>query len=265
MQVYAAGMAAVLDRAFVRASGPDAVAYLQSMVSNDVEAVAPGGGTYALLLTPKARVISDLEVFRVDADLVLACPPQAAGDVLETLVRARFRKKVALDPADYALVWGDADGALAELETPAGVEHLLAAAPANGAATEADWELARIEAGMPRFGHEFDGASMPAEAGLETRAISFTKGCYPGQEPVARLHYRGHANRGVRGVRFDGTAAAPGTAVTVNGAEVGRITSAADSPRFGAIGLAVLRREVTDGAHCDAGGAPLTVAALPFS
>ena len=204
MQVYAAGMAAVLDRAFVRASGPDAVAYLQSMVSNDVEAVAPGGGTYALLLTPKARVIADLEVFRVDADLVLACPPQAAGDVLETLVRARFRKKVALDPADYALVWGDADDALAELETPAGVERLLAAAPANGAATEADWELARIEAGMPRFGHEFDGASMPAEAGLETRAISFTKGCYPGQEPVARLHYRGHANRGVRGLRFDG-------------------------------------------------------------
>ena len=265
MQVYAAGMAAVLDRAFVRASGPDAVAYLQSMVSNDVEAVAPGGGTYALLLTPKARVISDLEVFRVDADLVLACPPQAAGDVLETLVRARFRKKVALDPADYALVWGDADNALAELEPPAGVERLLAAAPANGAAAEADWELARIEAGMPRFGHEFDGASMPAEAGLETRAISFTKGCYPGQEPVARLHYRGHANRGVRGVRFDGTAAAPGTAVTVDGAEVGRITSAADSPRFGAIGLAVLRREVTDGAQGDAGGAPLTVAALPFS
>ncbi|HEY2788513.1 MAG TPA: hypothetical protein VGI72_03605, partial [Gaiellales bacterium] len=103
-------MAAVLDRAFVRASGPDAVTYLQSMVSNDVEAVAPGEGTYALLLTPKARVIADLEVFRVDEDLVLACPPQAAGDVLETLVRARFRKKVALDPADYALVWGDGDG-----------------------------------------------------------------------------------------------------------------------------------------------------------
>jgi aminomethyltransferase folate-binding domain-containing protein len=164
-------MAAVLDRAFVRASGPDAVAYLQSMVSNDVEAVAPGAGTYALLLTPKARVIADLEVFRVDEDLVLACPPQAATDVLETLVRARFRKKVALDPADYALVWGDGDGdgALAELETPAGVERLLAAAPGNGAASEADWELARIEAGMPRFGHEFDGSSMPAEAGRDAR------------------------------------------------------------------------------------------------
>jgi len=265
MHVYAAGMVAVLDRAFVRASGPDAVAYLQSMVSNDVEAVAPGAGTYALLLTPKARVIADLEVFRVDADLVLACPPQVAGDVLETLVRARFRKKVALDPADYALVWGEADGALAELETPAGVERLLAAPPGNGALTEADWELARIEAGMPRFGHEFDGSSMPAEAGLETRAISFTKGCYPGQEPVARLHYRGHANRGVRGVRFDGAVVEPGAEVRVDGAAVGRITSVVDSPRFGPIGLGVLRREVADGAQGEAAGTPLTVVALPFS
>ena len=258
-------MAAVLDRAFVRASGPDAVAYLQSMVTNDVEAVEPGGGTYALLLTPKARVISDLEVFRVDGDLVLACPPQAVDDVVETLVRARFRKKVAFDPVEYALVWGDADGALAELQTPAGVERLLAAAPANGAATEADWELARIEAGMPRFGHEFDASSMPAEAGLETRAISFTKGCYPGQEPVARLHYRGHANRGVRGVRFDGAPGEPGAEVTVDGAAVGRVTSAVGSPRFGPIGLAILRREVEEGAVGEAGGTPLTVVALPFS
>jgi folate-binding protein YgfZ len=257
----------VLDRAFVRASGPDAVAYLQSMVSNDVEAVAPGQGTYALLLTPKARVIADLEVFRLDDDLVLACPPQAAGDVLETLVRARFRKKVALDPAQYALVWGDAagDGALAQLETPAGVERLLPAPPGNGAATEADWELARIEAGMPRFGHEFDASSMPAEAGLETRAISFTKGCYPGQEPVARLHYRGHANRGVRGVRFDGALVEAGTEVAVDGSTVGRVTSAVESPRFGPIGLSILRREVEDGARGDAGGVPLTVVPLPFA
>ena len=208
MQVYAAGMAAVLDRAFVRASGPDAVAYLQSMVSNDVEAVAPGGGTYALLLTPKARVIADLEVFRVDADLVLACPPQAAGDVLETLVRARFRKKVALDPAGLRPRVGRRRRRAGRARD-AGRRR----APAGGGARQrcgdgGRWELARIEAGMPRFGHEFDGASMPAEAGLETRAISFTKGCYPGQEPVARLHYRGHANRGVRGLRFDGAAAA---------------------------------------------------------
>jgi tRNA-modifying protein YgfZ len=258
-------MAAVLDRAFVRASGPDAVSYLQSMVSNDVEALAPGGGTYALLLTPKARVIADLEVFRTGDELVLACPPEAVDDVLGTLLRARFRKKVALEPAEYALVWGEAADALAELDTPAGRQRLLAEPPANGSASAQEWELARIEAGVPRFGHEFDGDSMPAEAGLEQRAVSFTKGCYPGQEPVARLHYRGHANRGVRGVRFDGGLAAPGTPVTVDGAAVGRVTSAIESPRFGPIGLAVLRREVADGAQGDAGGRALTVVPLPFA
>ena len=249
----------------MRASGPDAVTYVQSMVTNDVEAIEPGGGTYALLLTPKARVIADLEVFRTGADLVLACPPETLDDVLGTLLRARFRKKVALEPAGYALVWGDADGALAELSTPIGVERLLAAAPNGGTAPDATWELARIEAGMPRFGHEFTPESMPAEAGLEDRAISFTKGCYPGQEPVARLHYRGHANRGVRGVRFDGSPAALGTHVTVDDADVGRVTSVADSPRFGPIGLAILRREVADGARGDAGGTALTVVALPFA
>ena len=118
---------------------------------------------------------------------------------------------------------------------------------------------------MPRFGHEFDASSMPAEAGLETRAISFTKGCYPGQEPVARLHYRGHANRGVRGIRFDGAVVEPGAEVTVEGAAVGRVTSAVDSPRFGPIGLAILRREIEEGAVDEAGGTPLTVVALPFS
>jgi folate-binding protein YgfZ len=258
-------MAAVRERAFVRASGPDAVSYLQSMVTNDVEAIAPGGGTYALLLTPKARVIADLEVFRTGSDLVLACPPETVDDVLGTLLRARFRKQVVLEPAGYALVWGEADGALAELVTPIGVERLLASAPNGDTAPAEAWELARIEAGMPRFGHEFTPESMPAEAGLEDRAISFTKGCYPGQEPVARLHYRGHANRGVRGVRFDGAVAVPGAHVIVERADVGRVTSVADSPRFGPIGLAILRREVAEGAAGDADGTALTVAGLPFS
>jgi tRNA-modifying protein YgfZ len=257
--------AAVLERAFVRASGPDAVAYLQSMVSNDVEAVEPGSGTYALLLTPKARVIADLEVFRTGADLVLACPPETASDVLETLLRARFRKKVVLEPAGYALVWGEADGALAELQTPMGVERLLASEPDGAVRSPDEWETARIEAGIPRYGHEFDNGSMPAEAGLVERGVSFTKGCYPGQEPVARLHYRGHANRGLRGLRFESDPPPPGTAVVVDGREVGRVTSIARSPRFGPVGLGILRREVADGAAGTAGDTAATVASLPFS
>ncbi|HEU0194479.1 MAG TPA: hypothetical protein VFQ71_09795 [Gaiellales bacterium] len=255
-------MAVVLDRATFRASGRDTRAYLQSMFSQDVEAIPDGGGAYALLLTPKARVIADAEVFAVDGALVLAFPPAAAEDAVRTLEMARFRKKVVFEPTSEVVVWHGQEG-LAELLTPAG--PLILAADPPGAAEPAErWRVARVEAGLPEFGTDFDGSSMPAEAGLEDRAISFTKGCYPGQEPVARLHYRGHANRGLRGLRHQGEPPPAGTPVILDGREVGRTGSSAASERFGPISLAVLRREVDDDAQVDAGG-PATVAALPFS
>jgi folate-binding protein YgfZ len=255
-------MAVVLDRATFRASGRDTRAYLQSMLTQDIEAIPDGGGAYALLLTPKARLIADVEVFAVDGTLVLALPPAAADDAVRTLEMARFRKKVVFEPALEVVVW-QGNAGLAELATPAGVLVLAARAPARAEPPDR-WQVARVEAGLPEFGTDFDGSSMPAEAGLEDRAISFTKGCYPGQEPVARLHYRGHANRGLRGLRHAGEPPAPGTPVVQDGREVGRTGSAAVSERFGPIGLAVLRREVADGALVVAGGAA-TVTALPFS
>jgi tRNA-modifying protein YgfZ len=256
-------MTVVPDRTLVRMTGPDAVTHLQSMVSNDVEAVPPGGGAYALLLTPKARVITDLEVFNTGVELVLACPPDVRDDLVDVLVRARFRKKVELEPAAGAVVWGDAADALATLETPIGPYRLVGEAPAgNGSG---DWEVARIEAGIPRFGREFGPDTMPAEVGLVERAVSFTKGCYPGQEPIARLHYRGHANRGLRGLAFKRGLPEAGVPVTADdGREVGRVTSVAESPRFGPIGLAVLRREVADRQKVEAGGVAAVVKPLPF-
>jgi folate-binding protein YgfZ len=263
-----AGVTTVLPRSFIRAAGRDAISYVQSMVSNDVAALAPGEGVYALLLTPKARIVADLEVFRVgDDELALAAHPDVGAAALETLLRSRFRAKVDLEPSDGALVWGgETDGALATLATPAGPVALLPAAPADAERSLGGWEVARVEAGVPRYGREFDESAMPAEAGLVPLAISFTKGCYPGQEPVARLQHRGHANRGVRGLEFPGQAAPdPGTPVEAGGRAVGRVTSVVRSPRFGAIGLGVLRREVENGATVDAGGRPATVRALPFS
>jgi tRNA-modifying protein YgfZ len=244
-------------------TGPDAVTHLQSMVSNDVESIPAGGGAYALLLTPKARVISDLEVFNTGAELVLACPPEVRDDLVEVLVRARFRKKVELEPAAGAVVWGEAADALATLETPIGPYRLVERAPAeNGSGA---WEIARIEAGIPRFGREFGPDTMPAEAGLVERAVSFTKGCYPGQEPIARLHYRGHANRGLRGLAFRRGLPEVGVPVTSDdGREIGRVTSVAESARFGPIGLAVLRREVADRQKVEAGGVAAVVKPLPF-
>jgi tRNA-modifying protein YgfZ len=254
-------MAVVLERATFRASGRDTRPYLQSMLSQDVESIPDGGGAYALLLTPKARVIADVEVFMVDGALVLALPPAAAEDAVRTLEMARFRKKVVFEPTSEVVVW-HGDRGLAELATPAG-PLVLAARPPGMLEPAERWLVARVEAGLPEFGADFDGSSMPAEAGLEDRAISFTKGCYPGQEPVARLHYRGHANRGLRGLRYGGEPPPPGTPVVLDGREVGRTGSAAVSERFGPIGLAVLRMEVGDGAQVDAGGVAV-VASLPF-
>jgi folate-binding Fe-S cluster repair protein YgfZ len=105
---------------------------------------------------------------------------------------------------------------------------------------------------------------MPAEAGLVPLAVSFTKGCYPGQEPVARLQYRGRANRGLRGLAFADAVAPAGTPVALGEREVGRVTTSVLSPRFGPIGLAVLRREVADGDVVAAGEHRATVRALPF-
>jgi len=261
--VYPSGMTAVLDRSLISVTGPDAPKYLQSMLTNDVERVVPGGGVYALLLTPKARIIADLEVFGVgEGEYVLGTPVEAREAVLQALVRSRFRSKVELEPVEGGVAWGKTEAARAMLQTPAGPEALLdSAAPAD---PSPEWEIARVEAGQPRYMHEFDNDSMPAEAGVVDRAVSFTKGCYPGQEPVARLFYRGHVNRGVRGLRLAGPAD-PGAEVTHEGKPVGRLTSPVDSPRFGHIALAILRREVDDGAVLSAGGVEALAVPLPFA
>jgi tRNA-modifying protein YgfZ len=245
-------------------AGQDARVYLQSMVSNDVEALQPGRGIYALLLTPKARIVADLEIFDLGDELVLAAPAERRDDVLAALIRSRFRRKVDVEPSAHAVVWRPQGRCLATIETPAGTDGLVAAVPEAREPLDA-WEVARVEAGMPRFGREFDADSMPAEAGLEERAISFTKGCYPGQEPVARLHYRGHANRGLRGLRFaDGQLPAVGAAVRAGDRDVGRVGTAVVSPAYGPIALAILRREVPDGAEVDAGGVAGRAESVPF-
>ncbi|MDX6550966.1 MAG: hypothetical protein QOJ31_1650 [Gaiellales bacterium] len=261
---YSSGVAGLVDRSCLTAEGVDAAALLQSLLSNDVELAQPGGGVYALLLTPKARVIADIELFNVDGGYVLACPPGRADEVLGAVLRARFRRTVELQLSPHAVVWGEAAGALATLPTPAGPHRLLASAPAAAEPVQA-WELARVEAGMPRYGREFDDGTMPAEAGLVPLAISFSKGCYPGQEPVARLQYRGHANRGLRGLELQGDLPAAGEPVVLGDREVGRLTSPVDSPRFGPISLAVLRREVADGDRVTVAGTPAIVRALPFA
>jgi folate-binding protein YgfZ len=125
-------------------------------------------------------------------------------------------------------------------------------------------DTVRIESGRPRYGTDLDETVIPQEAGLNERAVSFTKGCYVGQETVARLFYRGKPNRELRGLRSS-TPLAPGTELSYEGRVVATVTSAAESPRWGPIALALVRREAPLGARVESGdGVWADVVELPF-
>jgi len=241
------------------------------MVSNDVEALGPGEYCQALLLTAKARVIAPLTVLRRGHDDFLLLTEPSLGDRLAAeLTRFRFAARCAIELEEHAsmVVLGDdlQDGAVTtpDYGVPA-YELIDSEDPAAEPIDPDELERLRILARTPAWGRELDDRVLPAEAGLEERAISFTKGCYPGQEPVARLHYRGHANRGLRGLEIAGDLPEPGASVQVDGREVGRATSPVLSPRLGAISLAVLRREVADGDRVTVAGATARVTPLPFA
>ena len=181
---------AARPRAFVRVSGPGSGDYLQRMVSNDVLALAAGDSCDALLLTPKARVIATLRVLRRDDDdFLLLTEPELGETVRDHLQRMRFaaRCEIALEARRSHLVLGASeppDGVLSVPNEDYGVPgwEILDAGEPPDATPLGDEELERlrIEAGTPRFGREIDDRILPAEAGLDSRAISFDKGCYPG-------------------------------------------------------------------------------------
>jgi folate-binding protein YgfZ len=244
--------AARLPRGYVGVQGPDAADYLQRMLSNDVEALGPREACEALLLTPKARIIARVTVLRRGADdFLLLTEPGLAQRVRDELLRSRFAARCRIETEEHVstLFLGGSmpdDGIPnADYGVPAW-EQLDTEAPEAAAPVQAaELELLRIRARTPRSGSELDDRVLPAEAGLDERAVSFTKGCYPGQEPVARLHYRGHPNRGLRVLAVDGTEPLPADAeLALEGKVVGRVTSAAVDPDGGLTALAYVRREV---------------------
>jgi folate-binding protein YgfZ len=216
-------------REFVGVRGPDAADYLQRMVSNDVEALAVGDACPALLLTAKARVIAPLVVWRRgEEDFLVLTEPGLGDRVREELVRLRFRARCEIEAEEHesALAFGSAEGFATDWP---GAREVLDSGLASTLSPD-ELELRRIEAGVPRWGHEIDDRILPAEAGLDETHVSFSKGCYPGQEPIARLHYRGHTNRELRVVELDGDA------------DVERVTSEATRPDGSRVALAYVRR-----------------------
>ena len=221
-------------RAFLRVAGPDAADYLQRMVSNDVEGLAVGEACDALLLTAKARVIAPLRVLRRgEEDFLVLTEPELGDTVRTQLLRTRFAAKVEVEPEEH------------ESWLVLGGEEVLDDRPAGDEVGEEELERWRIEAGIPRWGREIDGQILPAEAGLDETHISFSKGCYPGQEPIARQRYRGKVNRKLRVLEVEGDAT-PGTELVLDGKTVGRITSAVPG-----VALGYVRTEVPDDAQLE--------------
>jgi tRNA-modifying protein YgfZ len=221
-------------RTFVRVSGPDAEDYLQRMVSNDVEALAVGDACEALLLTAKARVIAPLRVIRrASDDFLLLTEPELGETVRAELLRMRFAAKAEVEPEEH------------ESWLVLGGEEVLDERPAGEEVSEEDFERWRIESRIPRWGLEIDDRILPAEAGLEETHISFTKGCYPGQEPIARQRYRGKVNRKLRVLEVEGNAPS-GTELLHEGKTVGRITSSVPG-----LALGYVRVEVPEDAQLE--------------
>ena len=238
----------IRPRAYVRVQGPDAADLLQRLVSNDVLAAE---SCEALLLTARGRVIAPLLVWRRgDDDFLLLTEPELGPVVLGHLRRLRIASRCEIEPEEHvsAIVLGGTDGIPTRDYGVPAVEVLDAVTDAGPA--DEELERLRILARTPRWGRELDDGILPAEAGLDERAVSFEKGCYPGQEPLARLRNRGHVNRTLRVLELDGEAR-QADEVVQQGKTVGRVTSAVPG-----LALAYVRVEVPDGAAVEVGGRP---------
>ncbi|MGB8004596.1 MAG: hypothetical protein WCF27_10095 [Gaiellaceae bacterium] len=227
MQSVTSPTVARLRRANLRVAGPDAADYLQRMVSNDVEALAVDEACDALLLTAKARVIAPLRIVRrSEQDFLVLTEPELGETVRAQLLRTRFAAKAEIEPEQH------------ESWLVLGGDEVLDDRPAGEEVSDEELERWRIESGIPRWGSEIDERILPAEAGLDETHISFSKGCYPGQEPIARQRYRGKVNRRLRVLEIEGDAE-PGDELQLDGKPVGRITSAVKGVALGYVRVAV--------------------------
>jgi tRNA-modifying protein YgfZ len=295
----------LLDRSTrgkLTAAGAEAAEFLQGQLTNDVEGLAPGEGRYAALLDRKGHIQSDMRVLRSSLEEIwLDTEPEALertrrhldtykiGRDVEIADRTAERAILSLIGPRSAELAGTAvlpEHASQEVRvaiveclavgTRAGLDLIAAAADAEplrealaaAGAVEVGPEAAeilRIEAGTPRFGAEMNTETMPAEAGIVEEAVDFAKGCYIGQEPVARLHYKGRPNRHLRGLQLSALVE-PGCPLRLGEKEVGRLGSACVSPAHGPIGLAIVRREAEAGDELAVGedGVTARVVDLPF-
>ncbi len=278
--------AAPIRRDVVRVQGPDAVAFLQGQLSQDIAGLAIDESARSLLLQPTGKVDAWLRVTRLGADEVLLDVDAGFGEAVHArLCRFKLRTNAELTAEEWSGLALRGPGA-EDIPVPSGALGLVAGWPgvegvdlvSNGEmalagvslASADDLEALRIECGVPAMGAELTDATIPAEAGdwLIASSVSFTKGCYTGQELVARVDSRGgNVPRPVRGLLSDG-AAPVGATVDLQGKTVGLVTSSARSARHGTVALAVIARSAEIGQQVDLrwsdGSSSATISGLPL-
>ncbi|HET9691154.1 MAG TPA: hypothetical protein VFP61_08370 [Acidimicrobiales bacterium] len=276
-------------RDVVRVAGPDATTFLQGQCSQDLAAVDVGASAWSWVLQPTGKVDALVRATRLDADTwLLDTDTGWAEPLVARLVRFRLRTRVDVEQLDRPVV-GLRGGGLADVRARAAAEGAVAAAatwgglagvdligggapsaasPTTGAAVAdaGDWEAVRVEIGFPRMGAELTERTIPGETGLVERTVSFTKGCYTGQELVARIDSRGgNVPRRLVGLRLDGPMAAGSELRSADGGAGATLTSVARSPRLGVVALGYTRRGVEVGAVLHADGVAGEVVELPMA
>jgi folate-binding Fe-S cluster repair protein YgfZ len=256
-------VAVVAARRIAWVEGPDAEALLHGLLTADVQAIPVGGGAPSLILDALGHVVARMHVHRDAPDaFTLLLDPAPAPDGVAVITAHHVSEDAEVigpETVEVLVITGDAAGD--DVAVPGaipGTTEVLADDPVALAASlgltlsPADaLEPLRIAAGIPAIGIDTGAKTLVQEAGLDD-AVSYDKGCYLGQETVARLHYRGHANRRLCRIALDAPLPT-GTDLTSGDVAAGTLTSAAEVPGEGWMALAMVRREVADGAEVSAG------------
>jgi folate-binding protein YgfZ len=249
-------LAALPDRGVIELSGEDRVTFLQGLVSNDVSLATPGNAIWAALLTAQGKYLADFFIFAQADRLLLDCESGQVATLVQRLSRFRLRSKVALRAAVELLVHAAWEGtpavdaiAAPDPRLPDAGWRLLSTTPLPTTALALDWDRHRLSLGLPDGTRDLEPEkTILLEAGFdELHGVSWTKGCYMGQELTARTKYRGLVKRRLVPVMATGELPAPGTPVMGDGTEVGTMRSGRDQ-----MGLAVLRiAALQDKLACD--------------
>ncbi len=282
-----AGVIALTWRGLLSVRGRDAVGFLNGMLTQDVRGMAPGEVRPACQVDRKGHLLADLRLYRLDDGALLDAPAERVVLLADLYAKHRIMEQVRIEPMidmRAVLLMGPESPAVLERMGVPGwpaseivapgfchwnseVQGAVSRAVAAGAERigESVLERLRIEAGRPRFGRDMDETHFPQEMRLED-AINVSKGCYLGQETLARLHFRGHVNRSLYGVRIPGEAPAVGAEMRIDGEAAGILSSVAGPPGTGdSLGLVLLRiGRQDDGRRVEVEGREAFLEALPF-